>query len=79
MKCYKLSAKVLTFMRQHKALREDLCALLGVKSNALDYHLAENKVDGKLTTLSALTVISKYYNRDIAELVEKCEPETIPA
>lgn len=79
MNCYKLSVKVLSFIRQHKALKNELCVIMGIKPNALDYHLDENRVDGKLTTLSVLTVISKYFNEDITKLVEKCEPETAVA
>lgn len=79
MNCYKLSAKVLSFIRQHRALKEELCTIMGIKGNALDYHLDENRVNGRLTNLSTLEVISKYFNEDITKIVEKCQPETVPA
>lgn len=75
MRSYKLTNKVLTFIRQHKACKEELCAVMGIQNNALDYHLDENRVDGKLTNLSSLEVIGKYFNHDIHDLVEKCHPE----
>ena len=69
MKFYKINPKVLSFVKKHKACREELCRTMNVDNRALDYHLNNNIPNGTLTKYFALEVIAKYYNAQIHELI----------
>ena len=70
MKNYALKKKVIDFLKNHQACREELCKAMNIQRNALDYHISNNVPNGSLTKFQALEIISKYYNEDISNLVE---------
>ena len=69
MKFYKIHPKVISFAKEHKACREELCRTMNVNDRALDYHLNNNIPNGSLTKYFALEVIAKYYNAQINECI----------
>ena len=42
MKNYALKKKVIDFLKNHQACREELCKAMNIQRNALDYHIGNN-------------------------------------
>ena len=66
---YTLNNKVIEFLRGHNAAQAELCAVMGIQSNALRYHLDGNVPNGSLTKWNALQIIAKYYNQPVENLL----------
>jgi hypothetical protein len=63
----RLTKKAIAQLKQNKMAIAHLCTAMGKGISTVELWLANNKVDGPLTTATAIAVVEKYVSVEILE------------